>query len=200
LALEPTRYGRPPWPDTAQVYHAVSGQGALPPRSAQLYVRRHTTLPTIYRLPLHSLGMDSPALRITACVIAGSLVAMFCYRMWARWLPKGRNGKSPAALVLEYRLATRLSTLAIASGLLATFALYELGGYPHTDWRPLGIGMGLGLAAPLVILPLVARLRGGVPGEAYVAYALAQKTPIMILYPLLMLGVPLSLFSLVALL
>ena len=35
-SLEPTRYGKAPWPRGAQAYLAPRGQGALPPRAAQL--------------------------------------------------------------------------------------------------------------------------------------------------------------------
>ena len=35
-SLEPTRSGKAPWPPRAQYHVALVGQGALPPRSAQL--------------------------------------------------------------------------------------------------------------------------------------------------------------------
>ena len=35
-SLEPTRSGKAPWPPRAQYHAALVGQGASPPRSAQL--------------------------------------------------------------------------------------------------------------------------------------------------------------------
>jgi hypothetical protein len=109
--------------------------------------------------------------------IAGGLVAMGLYRLWAKWLPKGINGKPTEALRLQYRSEVWLANIAVGVGILGGLALYYSGRYASTDWRPLALGLGFSFSAPLVVLPLVALLRGGHPREAYTAYALAQKTP-----------------------
>jgi hypothetical protein len=115
---------------------------------------------------------------------------MGLYRLWARWLPKGTNGKPTEALRLQYRPEVWLANIAVGVGVLGGLALYHSGKYASTDWRPLALGLGFAFSAPLVVLPLVALLRGGHPREAYTAYALAQKTPPLLLYPLLAAGVP----------
>ena len=40
--------------------------------------------------------------------IVGGLVAMGLYRLWAKWLPKGSNGKPTEALRLQYRAERRV--------------------------------------------------------------------------------------------
>ena len=83
-----------------------------------------------------------------------------------------------------------LANTATGVGILGALAMYAWGGFASNDWRPFALGFGFAFSAPLAVLPLVARVRGGKPSEAFTAYALAQKTPPTILFPLLALGVP----------
>jgi hypothetical protein len=69
--------------------------------------------------------------------------------------------------------------------------MYGWGGYSSNDWRPIAFGAGISLTAPLGILPLVAWLRRSSAAEAYVAFALNQRMPVFVMYPLLIAGVAL---------
>ncbi|MES2049845.1 MAG: hypothetical protein V4447_15695 [Pseudomonadota bacterium] len=129
--------------------------------------------------------------------LAGAFVASLLYTLWAKWLPTERNGKPASTLLLQHRLAILLSNGAFFVGFGITFSMYIWGGFPSNDWRPLGLGMGFAFCAPLAIVPSVAFIRRCSPTEAYVAYALSQKTPGFILYPLLFLGVPLLVISVI---
>lgn len=122
--------------------------------------------------------------------IVGGLVAMGVYRLWSGSLPKGLNGKSAETLLLQYRSAIWISNTASILGILFSLALSTWGSYASNDWRPLALGFGTAFSAPLAILPIVSSVIGGNISEAYIAYAIAQKTPPMLLYPLLALGVP----------
>jgi hypothetical protein len=131
--------------------------------------------------------------------LLGATVASLLCIAWARWLPKGRNGKDRGLLLLQHKRAVALANWASLAGIGLALALYAWGGYSSSDWRPMGLGAGIALSSPLLVLPTVAYLRGCSPIEAYIAFALAQKTPIFIIYPLLLLGVPLLVFSLIRL-
>lgn len=127
--------------------------------------------------------------------VIGGLIAMGLAWLWSGWLPKGKNGKSPEALKTQYRAELWLANAATGLGLLGALAMYAWGGFTSNDWRPLALGFGFAFSGPLAVVPLVARLRGGKPSEAFIAYALAQKTPPLLLFPLLALGVPALLFA-----
>ncbi len=115
--------------------------------------------------------------------------------LWSGWLPKGQNGKSADTLKLQYRTEVWLANAATGAGILGALAMYFWGGYESNDWRPLALGFGFAFSAPLAVLPLVASFRGGKASEAFTAYALAQKTPPVLLFPLLALGIPALLFA-----
>ena len=117
----------------------------------------------------------------------------------AKWLPRSYTGKSAEALRTEYRLAVWPSNTAFLAGLLGAIALYEWGGYAKNDWRPVALEAGFALAAATVILPTVAAMRGGKAGEAYIAFAPAQRVPPVALYVLLLLGWRAFLYALASL-
>lgn len=129
--------------------------------------------------------------------VLGALIAMGLAWLWSGWLPKGHKGKSQETLRARYRAEIWLANLATGVGILGTLAMYAWGGFASNDWRPFALGFGFALSAPLAVLPLVALMRGGDAGEALVAYALAQKTPPLLLFPLLALGVPAFLLAII---
>jgi len=124
--------------------------------------------------------------------LLGGLIAALMCAAWAKWLPKGLSGKAPETLLLQHRLAVRLANSVFFVGLGLAFYMYGWGGYRSQDWRPLALGGGLAFAGPIFVLPLVAWSRRCSATEAYIAFALNQKTPILVLYPLLALGIPLA--------
>jgi len=139
--------------------------------------------------------MDLSEFRPILSGLLGGLVATLLCAAWAKWLPRVKNGKSAETLQLQHRLAVNLANASFLAGIGLALAMYGWGNYQSNDWRPIGLGAGLAFTAPLVVLPLVALLRGTSPAEAYVAFALSQRTPLFVLYPLLVLGIPLLAFS-----
>jgi hypothetical protein len=127
--------------------------------------------------------------------VIGGLIAMGLAWLWSGWLPKGQNGKSAETLKFQYRTEVWLANAATGAGILGALAMYIWGGYASNDWRPFALGFGFAFSAPLAVIPLVASFRGGKASEAFTAYALAQKTPPVLLFPLLALGVPALLFA-----
>jgi hypothetical protein len=134
--------------------------------------------------------MELIELRPVLSGLIGGLVATALGVWWARWLPRGRDGKGPSILKLQYRAAIWMSNSVFLAGILGSLAMYRWGGFASNDWRPMALGAGVALCAPLVILPAAAMLQRYSVREAYVAYALSQGTPVVVLYPLLALGVP----------
>jgi hypothetical protein len=135
--------------------------------------------------------MDFDEHRIMLSGFLGALVASLLCLAWARWLPKGRNSKDARILLLEHKLAVSLANWSFLAGIGLALVLYFWGDYASNDWRPMALGGGVAFSAPLLVLPAVAFFRRCSPVEAYIAFALDQRTPVFVLYPLLAIGVPL---------
>lgn len=140
--------------------------------------------------------MDFSEYRPILSGLLGGLVATLVCAAWAKWLPKARNGKSPESLQLQHRLAVNIANATFLAGIGLALGMYAWGNYQSNDWRPIALGAGLACTAPLIVLPLVAWARRCSAAEAYVAFALNQKTPTFVLYPVLALGIPLFAFAL----
>lgn len=138
---------------------------------------------------LISLGtaMDFDLIRpVFSGLVGGVLAVFFCYAL-SRWVPQVCNGKSAETLIRENRAAIWIANALFLGGLLAGIAIYQLGFLPNDDWRGLALGAGGGSLAALLVLPLLALMMGRSPKEAYVAYAISLKTPVALVYGILML-------------
>jgi len=118
-----------------------------------------------------------------------ALVVLGLARLWARWLPGRVNGKPAAWLVDTYRGTIRLANALFLGGCLLGIALYPLADFPSNDWRPVGLGLGGGCAMAVLVLLLYPLAWRGSPREACAAFAIAQGTPVPILYSLLGIGI-----------
>ena len=129
----------------------------------------------------------------------GAILATLICAAWSKWLPRSWNGKDASILQLQHRWAVRLANAAFFASLGAGIWMYYGGAYASNDWRPMGLATGAALSLPLLLLPLVAWSRRCSAAEAYVAFALNQKMPLWVLYPLLLLGLPLFAWSVASL-
>jgi len=132
--------------------------------------------------------MDFSTMRPILSGLAGAFVAMLVVRAWKPWVPTGTPGKSPDALLCMNSGVIRTANLLLLAGLLVPLALYGSGLAPNNDWRPIATGLGSGCLAALLALALLPRLRGGSAREAFVAFAISQKSPLAFLYTALGLG------------
>lgn len=121
--------------------------------------------------------------------LIGGAIAVGLTAFWAKWVPTKTNGKSAASLLERYRRTIRIANILLAAGLVAGTASYQFGGFANNDWRPLALCIGGGASAALLALAVIPWLTGGTPREAYAAYAISQKSPMLVLYPLLACGV-----------
>lgn len=114
-------------------------------------------------------------------LLGGTLAILFC-RVVARWVPQVFNGKSAHVLMQENRLGIAVSNILLFAGILVGIGVYHYGLLPESDWRGLALGVGVGCICALVVLPLLALLRGNNFREAYVAYAISQGLPVIFFY------------------
>jgi hypothetical protein len=107
----------------------------------------------------------------------------------ARWVPEVCNGKSVKTLVIEYRYAIWFANFLFALGLAGMMVLWVSKTFGKDDWRPLGLGMGGGCFAVLIGLALFGIFRRCPLKEVSVAYAVSERTPVFLVYGVLIFGV-----------
>lgn len=120
--------------------------------------------------------------------IVGGVLGMAICSAWSRWIPQECSRKDRSTLLRQNRAAIWTVNGCFWAGIGLALWFYSSGYFSRTDWRGLGIGFGLGCASVFVVLPLFALVGGRNPREAFVAYAIAQKSPIIVLYTILALG------------
>jgi len=132
--------------------------------------------------------MDFSTIRPILGGLAAAVVTVLVVRAWKPWVPPGTPGKSPDALLCNYRRVIRTANLLLLAGLLVPLLLYGSGAAARNDWRPLAAGVGAACLASLSALALLAPLRGGSVREAFVAFAISHQSPLAFLYGVLGLG------------
>ena len=133
--------------------------------------------------------MDTVSLGPVVSGLVGGVVAMLLCGAWGRWVPDVCNRKSASVLLRQNRAAIWTVNALFFAGIGLALWFYNTGYFPRTDWRGLGFGFGIGCVSVFLVLPLFALAGGRSPKEAFVAYAIAQKAPMVVLYALLVLGV-----------
>ena len=123
-------------------------------------------------------------------LLGGLAAILFCAAL-ARWVPRIFNGNNAETLIKQNRIGILIANLLLFLGVLLGIGTYMFGFFSNDDWRGLALGAGGGSIAALSALPLIALVMGHRPKEAYVAFAISQKTPVSLLYGLLVLAVAL---------
>ena len=133
--------------------------------------------------------MDTVSLGPVVSGLVGGVLAMLLCGAWSRWVPDVCNRKSASVLLRQNRAAIWTVNGLFFAGIGLALWLYNIGYFSRTDWRGLGFGVGIGCASVFLVLPLFALAGGRSPKEAFVAYAISQKAPIVVLYAILVVGV-----------
>lgn len=131
--------------------------------------------------------MDFELMRPMISGVLGGLFAMIFCRALAGWIPQICNGKSAETILRENRVLILVANALFFCGILIGFALSQFGLLSDADWRAVALGLGGGSAAALISLPLLATIRGSSPKEAFVAFAISQNVPPILLYSVLIL-------------
>lgn len=143
--------------------------------------------------------MDFDSIRPVLSGVVGGMIATWLTSRWARNLPNRYNGSSRDALARRHRPAIWTANGMFFLGLFLGLALYRIGGFASTDWRPLLWGFGLASVLPLLAIPCVSVLAGRGVKEAYVAFALGQGSPLWATYGILAAGVVAFVFAVASL-
>jgi len=133
--------------------------------------------------------VETDALRPVLSGLAGAAISAWLLQKLFKWTPLASNGKAAEALVSENRTRIYAANTLFFLGIIGAVFVYQRGYVPRNDWRPAALGVGSGCVAAVLFLFLSA-VRGGSRKiqEAFVAYAISQKTPPLLLYSLMSLG------------
>ena len=125
--------------------------------------------------------MDFYSIRPIFTGLAGGAIAIWLGSRWQRRQPTEIQ-QSNADLLHSHRLTVYLASIFFFAGILAGIAMYTFGHFAKNDWRPLGLGVGGGCAAAVLILFLVPVIRGQSIKGAYAAFAISEKTSPLPIY------------------
>jgi hypothetical protein len=118
--------------------------------------------------------------------IIGAIIAGWLVNKMARWVPAKVGTKGRKRLLQEHkstiRVANGLALLGIGIGILC----YWSGWLSRNDWRGAGLGAGLMSILPVGYMVITNAARGAEAiKECLVSYAIAQKTPVALLFGLM---------------
>ena len=133
--------------------------------------------------------MEFDAIRPVISGVIGGIIATWLTSRWARTLPTSYNSKSRKTLAKQHRPAIWVANILFFAGLCFGVALYRIGGFADTDYRPMLWGFGLASVLPLLALAAVSLVCGRSTKEAYIAFALGQGSPLWATYGILGAGV-----------
>lgn len=140
--------------------------------------------------------MEFDSIRPVISGVVGGIIATWLTTRWSRNLPHSYNRKSRGVLIKQHRPAIWTANVLFFLGLCFGIALYRIGGFANTDWRPLLWGFGLASVLPLAAIGLVSLATGRNAKEAYVAFSFGQGSPLWATYGILGAGVVAFVFAL----
>jgi len=133
--------------------------------------------------------VDADVFRPIASGLIGAAVSGWLLARLSRWVPVALADKPAEALLKENRTRIYAANTLFFLGIVGAIVVYQKGYFARNDWRPAALGFGFGCIAPVLFL-YFSTLSGGTrrTQEAFVAFAISQKTPPMLLYGILSLG------------
>ena len=130
--------------------------------------------------------MSFSEIRPLLSAMIGIAIAGWLKVKWARWVPAMVGTKGREQLLKEHRRSIWVANLLAFVGLFSGLLSFKSGWLNASDWRGLGLGIGLMCLLPLACLA-AANAGGGCAAikECMVAYAISQKTPPRLLFPVM---------------
>jgi len=130
--------------------------------------------------------MDFDTIRPIISGLIGAAIAGWFAVRWTKRLPHANNRSTQRKLTKNQKGVVRAANIGAGIG-IATGLIFYFGGFmDDRDWRGLGLAMGLMALLPMLVI-IIGNFTGGSRQirEGFAAYALAQKTPSAILFPLM---------------
>ena len=131
--------------------------------------------------------MDFDSIRPILSGAVGGAIAIWLGSRWQRRQPQHAQ-LSNDELLHSHRLAVYLASGVFFAGIIAGITMYAFADFAKNDWLPLGLGVGGGCLASLLVLTIVPLVTGQSIRDAYAAFAISEKSSPTLVYGLLGLG------------
>jgi len=130
--------------------------------------------------------MEFDTIRPIISGLIGATIAGWLAVRWTKRLPHANNQSTQRKLAKNQKGVVRAANIGAGIGIATGLILYLGGFMDDRDWRGLGLAMGLMALLPMLVI-IIANFKGGSRQvrEGFAAYALAQKAPSAILFPLM---------------
>jgi hypothetical protein len=127
--------------------------------------------------------MELEAIRPVISGLIGGAISVWLLGRLAKSVPDTGGIKGADELVRENKTKILVSNILFFATLVGGVALYHFGYFERNDWRGLLLVFGIATVAPVLFL-FFSSVAGGAQRvkEAYVAYAVAQRVPLGVLY------------------
>jgi integral membrane sensor domain MASE1 len=115
--------------------------------------------------------------------IIGSLIFHWQVKHWFHRLPSNFGKKEKTQLLKEYKNTNRIAKIFGLAGISTVFIYYKGNSTTGSDWRGIGIAIGLMAFLPVAYIVAANVLRGTEKvKEALVAFVIDSKTPPKVLF------------------
>jgi hypothetical protein len=133
--------------------------------------------------------MDEFPLRPVLSGIAGGLIAWWLAAKWSRWVPTQIGTKDKRTLIAENRWRVLVANSIFFGVLIIGILVFSSGNVEPTNWAAGGLVFGLAFVVPVAFLYVsTVHLGSQRVQEAFVAFAINQRTPMVVLYGLVVLA------------
>lgn len=131
---------------------------------------------------IRSIGCG-PIGAVISAIIA-SLIFNWQVRHWSRWIPTKCGQKDKNQLVKEYKSTNRIAKVFGLAGFCSGLLYYKKEHWmTGSDWRGLGIALGLMAFLPVVYVVAANAMHGNEKvKEALVAFVINERTPPKVLF------------------
>ena len=121
--------------------------------------------------------------------IAGGLIAWWVTAKWSHWIPNQVGAKDKRTLISENRWRVLVANAMFLGVLLIGIWAFKSGNVEPTNWAAAGLVFGLAFVLPVAFLCLsTVHLGSQRVQEVFVALAINQRTPMVVLYGLVALA------------
>jgi hypothetical protein len=144
--------------------------------------------------------MEEFPLRPVLSGIAGGLIAWWLTAKWKRWVPTQVGTKDKSTLVAENRWRVLVANSMFFGVLIIGILVFSSGKVEPTNWAAGGLVFGMAFVSPVAFLYIsTVHLGPQRVQEVFVAFAINQRTPMIVLYGLVALAFVALCVSVVAL-
>lgn len=133
--------------------------------------------------------MDEFPVRPVLSGIAGAIIAWWLAVNWSRWIPTQVGTKDERALIAENRWRILVANLMSFGVIVIGILVISNGTVEPTNWAAGGLVFGLVFVAPVAFLYVsTVHLGSERVQQVFVAFAINQRTPMVVLYGLVVLA------------